>query len=634
MVNAAQNIDPQRLEALGPAEHVVRTLTNYTDHLIHNRPGWIQPDPSANIGAKWAYALWKTEGDQRVVYERLPKVRKQPERRVKIGVLGEDMKIRNEQGQIVGRFMNPGLYEEAIVWVYRQIAEIWKMDNDFSAHFASWSWGKDHRDFKNILAAFMLVQSRAGEPVMENGKVAFFDDDFRAVGEAMCLLRGKYDINPKMLRRIRKILDLEGVAQINRELGFSKSAREPAMGRYPGAVRKWLRSKERNPKLLEGLVKSEFKETVKALSRSVGYKPESPVFCQTLRWKQDQAKDGRRVVALDAKIEKADTWEGLSEAEICQRITKDRMGYKGVVGRLPPEIGLTRAIMMAVIEAGGLSDKDMIIYSPTIEELGLHEVPAVKARLDKAVKAAEGDQRGRNVGSRVKDKALKAKLDEAADIATAKAMEEVTRNLRVYVVVDKSGSMHRSLEVAKSYLTKFLGGFPLDRTHVSVFNSMGTEVTLKTATATGVEHAFSKHQAGGGTSYAEGVRAIAHHKPEPGEDLLVIFVGDEGDYSPDRLVQAFTGAGLRPVAFGLLLVPGDNRPRVVQQTAAMMGIPCFRIEEGLFNDPYTITRTLRNLIATTPVGQHHGAPVDRAPRKTLVQEILETPLLKRPRWAA
>ena len=225
MVQAqAQNIDPQRLENLGPAERILQTLTNYTDHLQHNRPGFVVPDARTNIGARWQWALWKVEGDEKVVYVRTEKPKgkirgPRPPARVRVGLLGEDMKVR-ENGRVIGRFMDPGLYEEAIAWVYQQMAEIWEMDNELAAKFASWSWPKDHRDMKCILAAFMLVQNRCGEPHVEDGKVDFFDDDYRAVGEAMVLLRGEEDINPRMLLRIRDILKLDSVAEINRKMGF------------------------------------------------------------------------------------------------------------------------------------------------------------------------------------------------------------------------------------------------------------------------------------------------------------------------------------------------------------------------------------------------------------------------------
>jgi len=50
----------------------------------------------------------------------------------------------------------------------------------------------------------------------------------------------------------------------------------------------------------------------------------------------------------------------------------------------------------------------------------------------------------------------------------------------------------------------------------------------------------------------------------------------------------------------------------------------------VFSDPYAVVRTLRNLIAATPVGVAAGAaPV----RTALVETILKTELLTKPVWA-
>jgi hypothetical protein len=73
-------------------------------------------------------------------------------------------------------------------------------------------------------------------------------------------------------------------------------------------VEKWLAYREENTKLLEGLVKAGFRTSVIELARRVGYKPTSPKFFQILRWKQVQAQDGRREVAVGQEIAKAETW--------------------------------------------------------------------------------------------------------------------------------------------------------------------------------------------------------------------------------------------------------------------------------------------------------------------------------------
>lgn len=637
-------------ENLGPAERILQAIISYNDHAVHNRSGVVVPDNRFQIGVRWEPVTYKVEGDAKVVYK-LVKAGKKTQQ-VKFGNLRvEDKKVVGPDNRtVIGEYREPGLYPEVATWLYKQVAEVWKLDNEFAAKWASYAFAQDHRDLKVILAAFMLVQSRKGDPVLDNGKVAFYDDDFRDIGEAMMLIREKSskdkkvesrDLNPKLLLRIRDVLMLPEVAQINRELGFGNSARKPFLGRWPKAVEKWLKHREDNAKLLEGLVKAGFRKTVIKLAQSVGYKPTSPSFFETLRWKQSQSDDGRRTMAIGTAIKPADSWEGFSEGDVCQTIVNTKPNWKVIAGKLPKKLGITRAIMAAAIEVGSLSDKDLIIYTPTLEELGLLDVESVKTRWKRAVKNAD-DMRAANILNNVKSKAVKEKLQEAADTALQKVGEEVTKNLRLYFMVDTSGSMQGAIEAAKDYIAKFLPAFPLEKIHVSTFTTTGRVIALKHASAAGVNNAFQGVTAGGGTDYGAGVRCLQHLKPKDDEDVLFIFVGDEEASTFEDAVRA---SGLKPMAFGLLKVAansgaagwrarqyGTDKNVAVRETANRLGIPCFFIEDKIFDDVYAVPRTLRALVASTPVGK----PVveNKAPRYTFVEQILRTALLTKPTWAA
>jgi len=619
-------------ENLGPAERIIQSVLAYTDHLYHGRPGVVTPDARHNIGVRWEPVTHKVEdvgGTPTKVVYKLNKVGKKTTK-IKLGTLRADGKVMNGGPNPIAEFRDAGLFPEVAAWFYRQIADVWKLDNEFAARWASFAFGQEHRDLKVVLAAFMLVQSRKGDPVLDAGKVAFYDEDYRDVGEAMMLIRRKddKDLNPKLLLRIHDVLALPAVAAINRELGFGVSARKPFFGRWSTVVEKWLRHREENPKLLDGLVKAGFRTTVIDLARRVGYKPETPKFFETLRWKQAQADDGRRQLLIGVDVAKAESWEGLTEEQVCEKITTDKPDWKRIVGMLPPTVGVTRAVVAAAIEAKAMSDRDLIIATPTLEELGLLDVANIRARWEKAMKGVE-DTRAANIARNVQNKEVKDKLVEAADTAVKKAVEAVTKNLRVYVMVDISGSMQHSIEAAKRHIAKFLQGFPTERTHVSVFNTAGRVVQIKHASAAGVENAFKGINADGGTSHASGIRALQDFKPKDDEDTLFIFVGDEAESSGATFEDAVRASGLRPMSFGMLRVPGQAGD-AVQRTAAKLGIPCFMIDEKTFDDAYAIPRTIRNLIAATPVGVAAKAA---APRMTLVDQILKTDLLTKPVWA-
>ena len=611
-------------EKLGPAEKILQTLLNYTDHMVHNRPGMVTPDARHTIGVRWVPVTHKEENGQKVVYE-LTQVGKKTNK-VRKGVMHADGKIE-ENGKVVGEYRAPSIFPEVATWMYRQVAEVWKMDNEFAARWASYAFGQEHRDLKVVLAAFMLVQTRKGDPVVDGGKIAFYDEDYRDIGEAMVLIhrRDGKDLNPKLLLRVHDLLKVPGVAVINRELGFGNSARRPFLGRWSKAVEKWLQFREENPKMLDGLVKAGFKNTVKDLARAIGYKPETPKFFEALGWAQDQAKDGRRSILIGVEMAKGESWDELTEAQICEKIVADKPDWKRVVGLLPKKLGVTRAIMSAAVESGSLSNKDLIILTPTLEELGLLEVKEVKAKWDRALKKAEDDMRAANIARNVKSKDVQDQLVGASDAALQKTVEQVTKNLRIYVVIDVSGSMGHSIEKAKTLLGKFLQGFPPDRTHVAVFNTAGRVVEIKHASAAGVANAFKGITADGGTAHGAGVLALERFKPKDDEDALMIFVGDGGERTT---FEAYViRSGLRPMAFGFLMLPGENFG-AVDQTAVKLGIPCFRIQENTFDDVYAIPRTIRALVAATPVGAIPRAVA--APRVTLVDTILKTTCSRNP----
>ena len=116
--------------------------------------------------------------------------------------------------------------------------------------------------------------------------------------------------------------------------------------------------------------------------------------------------------------------------------------------------------------------------------------------------------------------------------------------------------------------------------------------------------------------------------------VLLIFFG---------LLMAVLASGM-PVAFGFLKTVafggaagwrarhyGADNSTAVRETANRLGIPCLMLDDRTFEDPYAITRTIRALIAATPVGE---AVAGRArPRVTLVDQILQTELLQKPAWA-
>ena len=577
---------------LGPAEKLLDLVLSSSAHLWHNRPG-------LEVGGVWQ-----------------PKPKK---------------------GQPVpknAREVKPGLHVSAAVRLYERLLEIHELNTDLLAHFASYALKEtDWRDLKVACAALMLVQNKSGQPVKEDdGEVAFYDDDLRALGEAMLLFYEKKSarmMTPKAVLRVAQLLETEEIARLNRKAGFGDPAsKKPPLGRWKRAAQKWLAAREKNPALLQGLVKAGFKETIKAIARKCGYKPESQAFFEVLGWKQSQAKAGHRTVGLGTlTLQKQERFDGLSEAEICEAIVEQGLKYKDVVGRLPKDVGLTPAIMAAVLPT--LSDKDLRIMTPTLEELGLMADPEVRARWEKAIETAT-DQRALNIAKNVRSKEVREKLEQAADVAAQKAVKEATKDVdvRVMFLIDKSGSMQGAIEQSKEALSKILAGFPADKLHIATFDTMGTVLVPKAATRAGVQHMLKGIKADGGTVHGAGVRAIHRAGATfPAEArLIVIVVGDEAGEAGDQLARAFNECGYRPSALAMLVsVSGQYgaRGNTVRSCSAFMKVPFSEVDVAHFEDPYQVTRVLKALL-DAPVA------VGAAPQLGWVERVMKTKLLERP----
>jgi len=551
---------------LGPAEKLLDLVLNSSAHLWHNRPG-------VDVNGTWHPA----QGRQR---------------------------------DAPGTPVKPGLFVPAAERLYGRLLEIYQLNPSLMAHFASYALKEtDWRDLKTACCALMLVQPSAGQPVHDDdGSVAFYDDDFRIIGEAMILHYEKKStrmMTPKAVLRVAQLLELDVIAALNRQAGIADpAAKQPPLGRWGKAATKWLRQREKNLPMLEGLVSAGYKETIKKIARKVGYKPESAVFFEVLGWARKQAEGGHREVGLkDLKLQKRERFDGLSEVEICETIESQQLRYKDVVGRLPKEIGLTPAIMVALIPS--LSNRDLRIMTPTFEELGLLTEPGIRERWEEAISEAT-DQRSLNIAKQVRSKDVKDKLEEAADQAARKAVAEVTADVdvRVMFLIDKSGSMQGAIEQSKEALSRILAGFPLDKLHIASFDTMGTVLRPKAASRAAVQHMLAPLVAYGGTMHAAAVQALVRtglRLPVTAK-LVVIVVGDEAGESGVVLARAFRDNGLTVAAMALMVNVAYARGTTVRECAEQLGVPFSEVTIDQLADPYQVPRVLKALLDAPRLG--------------------------------
>ena len=574
----------------GPAEKLLDLVLSSSAHLWHNRPG-------LDVGGVW---------------------------HAKRGAK-KDTVAR-------GTPVKPGLFVPAAERLYSRLLEIYSLNAELFARFASYALTQtEWRDLKVACSAVMLVQPHAGQPIMDDdGSVAFNDDDFRAVGEAMVLFYEKKStkmLTPKAVLRVAELLEVPGIATLNRAAGFGDAGSKKApLGRWKRAATRWLALREKNIPMLQGLVKAGYKETLKNIARKAGYKPENAAFFEALGWKQKQASGGHRQVGLTGlKLQKRERFDGLSEAEICEAIVTQKLSYKDVVGRLPKDVGLTPAIMVSALPS--LSDRDLRMLTPTLEELGLMTEPEIRKRWEKAIADAT-DQRSLNIAKNVRSKELKDKLVEASDNAVKAAVREASAEQAVDVMflIDKSGSMEGAIDKSKEALSRILAGFPQERVHIASFDTVGTVLKAKAPTRAAVQHMLSAIKAGGGTMHASGVRAL-YQSGVPIQTLsklIVIVVGDEAGEDGTALAKAFKDYGYDVAAIAILVNVSGTRGLTVQECARAMGVPYSEVQIDQFEDPYQVPRVLRTLLEAPRLGPGVATQIG------WLERVLSTPILQLP----
>jgi hypothetical protein len=572
----------------GPADKLLDLVLGSGAHLWHNRPG-------LNDGGVWRPATNKG----RAVRTTAPR-------------------------------LEAGLFVPAAVDLYARLVDIYQLNAELAARFATYAIVEtEWRDLKVACAALMLVQKYAGQPVHgESGAVDFLEDDYRSVGQGMMLYYARKSpkmMTPKSVLRVAQLLETPAIAELNRIAGFADAAgRKAPLGRWKQAAARWLRVRESNLPMLEGLVSAGYKETIKSIARKAGYKPETARFFEVLGWKQKQASSGHRTVGLTGlKLQKRERFDGLSEAEICERIADERLSYKDVVGRLPKEIGLTPAIMVATLPS--LSDRDLRLLTPTLEELGLLGDAEIRARWEAAV-ASSTDQRALNVAKNVKSKKVREKLEEAADHAVKKAVAEAIADdtdLHVIFLIDKSGSMEGAIEQSKEALSRILAGFTPEKVHIASFDTMGTVLRPKSPSRAAVQNMLAKIKAAGGTLHGAAVQALhgsGVRIPE-GARLCVIVAGDEAGEEGAQLARTFQAFQYRVDAMALILA-SSQRGSTVRTCAAALRVPFAEVDVKQFEDPYQVPRVLRALLeAPVPAGAALPA------RPSWVDKVMKTPLL-------
>jgi len=333
---------------------------------------------------------------------------------------GSTIDVKGKDGKTVKQKL-----EDRLTPVLESFSKLAESDPLFLAHFTSYAVKKlDAKDLR-VVATFASTLSDAdGTPFSPGSE--FKKPNWRLIGQAAF-----QTLDPKLALRVVQLANRKMKFGIKAEAThYSKSLRS--------AVRKYLRYREANPKMIEGIVRTGLTKTYRNLYRWARIQPSAEA-ATFLAWEQ---KDGS-VKEADFKQNKL-TFAGLSEVEIAEKIRAERLTPQRALGALGDKI--SPVIAAAVLEQA--SGDQAVILTNLFEEQGLLKNVEVKKVYEEKIKTAK------NALDRV-DR-IKAELSEETKTALKDSRSETRKaNIedfgRVFVHVDTSPSMANALEIAKEY---------------------------------------------------------------------------------------------------------------------------------------------------------------------------------------
>jgi len=483
------------------------------------------------------------------------------------------------------------LQEEKLKEVLDGFGSLAEKDPLFLAHFTSYAIRKlDSKDIKVVLTYLNSLSDADGTPFYPGAE--FSKPNWRRVSQAAL-----QQLDPKLALRV--------VALANRKMKVGTKAEASHFSTsLKTALKKYLRYREANPKVLQGIQKAGLSKTVRNLYREARIAPNVEAV-KTLRWKQKPGYPGHGVTLADGV-----SFQGLSDLQIAEKIRKDGLSPQVVLGSLPDKIS---PVIAAAILENSTGDQTVVLTS-MFEDQGLLKNAAVQkvyaAKIATAKSALDRVDR------------MKAEMHEEVKVLlkntrSEKRKEELGDFGKVFIHIDKSGSMHQGIEVAKdrgALLAEFVKN-PEENFNWGLFNEEGHPLPRPAKfTKDAFMAALYNQRAGGGTN----IMALYEASRKFGT-TTDIFITDQEQTAGaiEGFIDRAREKGYSDPRMVIVVHVGNSRQRLVEEGFQRRNIPVVRLDPDQLVESALVTQAVR--------AAFKGATA-------LIDEIMETPLLELPSW--
>lgn len=470
-------------------------------------------------------------------------------------------------------------------------ANLAEKDPLFLAHFTSYAAKKlDSKDLQVVSTFASLLSDADGTPFSEGS--TYTKPNWRIVGQAALA-----NLDPKLVKRV--------IGLSCRKAPFgSKPAGTHQSKHLKTAVKKYVRYREANPKMLSGIKRVGLKDTMVTLYKMARISPSAEAV-KILRWKQQANRPGANVELEKSVFD----FSGLSDIQIAQKIRQEKLKPTAVLGALPDK--LTPVVAAAILEQS--TGNQAVVLTEMFEDQGLLKNKEVKAVYAEKVKTAKTAlDRVERIKSKM-DAEVEAVLKSAK---SDKRKDDVGDFGSVFLHLDVSGSMQDTITIARdrgAIIAECVKN-PKENFHWGIFNESGKVLPNPASfEKDAFAHALYGVRTGGGTNclalYREARRLGC---------TTDIYVTDQGHTGAELggMIDHFRQMGVADPKMVVIIHIGRDR-ETLKEAFERKGIPVATLQPNQLNESALVAQAVKaSLRGASPV----------------IAEIMAQPLLSLPKW--
>ena len=476
-------------------------------------------------------------------------------------------------------------------------ADLAQNDPIFMAHLAAWADKQDSKDMKVLAIFFNALSDADGTPFFEGATMN--KPNLRQVSYAL-LQRLDPHLALRVLQLCHTRFSVESL--LNNAKHFPTGMRT--------AYRKYLKYREQNPDMLRGARKAGLSKKLQQIYRLTHTSP-SAESAAILGWKQ---KDGTEI-----QIEKLPDFANMTSAEIAERLGEEKLSPMVALAIIPPE-KITAAVAEALLES--CTGNQSIILYRWFSKNGFLDVKAINALFrDKIEQSTTAIDR---IDTLTADAAEEDKV-EMAEVRSKKRKKDAALSKigKVFLHIDRSSSMNEAIKFAmeRASIIAECVDKPEENFGWGLFNEKGKRLPLpKTFTKEAFYSSLYGETAGGMTDCI----ALYSEARAMGADVD-IYVTDQGHNCGTihtRITKYHDEHPGVPMPKAVVVVNYNHLRNAMHDTEVedsfrRLGVPVSVVHPDSLTESALVAQSVRAAIAG---------------ELAVIDEIMETPLPKLPKW--